>query len=81
MARDDEAKKHSGHAPKHPERIEETWPTYEGGDEHPVSELAAEVQGAEPPFGSDVHPPVPIERHGLRWTVREEGTARHDTDY
>ena len=76
-----ESNGHGERHEKHPERIEETWPTYESGDEHPVSELAAEVQGAEPPFGSDVHPPVPLERHGQRWTVREEGTPRHDTEY
>jgi hypothetical protein len=49
-------------------------------EKHP-ERIAAEVQGAEPPFGSDVHPPVPLERHGQRWTVREEGTPRHDTEY
>ena len=68
------------HAPKHPERIEPTWPHSEDGA-NPVSELAAEAQGAESPFGSDVELPVPLERHGRIWGTRPEGSERHDTPY
>ncbi len=64
---------------KHPEHIEPTWPADE--DEHPVAQLVAERQGADTPFGNDVELPLPLERHGRHWVVREPGTERHDTDF
>lgn len=43
--------------PKYTARLEPTWPQV-GDDEHPVSELAADRQGALSPFG-DVTFPLP----------------------
>ncbi|MEP6697263.1 MAG: hypothetical protein ABJA34_10335 [Pseudonocardiales bacterium] len=67
------------HKDKHPEHIEPTWPTE--GDDRPVNELAAEHQGAAPPFGDDIELPVPLERHGRHYVVRPPGSERHDTDF
>lgn len=50
--------KGGAHRSAHADRIESTWPR-NGGDE-PVSELASEHQGAEAPYGSDVHPPIDL---------------------
>ena len=65
---------------RHPEYVEPTWPAA-SADDHPVSELASDHQGAAAPFGDDIELPVPLERHGRHWTVRPPGTERHDTDY
>ena len=65
---------------KHPEYIEPTWPS-SSPDDHPVTEVAAQRQGADAPFGNDFELPLPLERHGRHWVVREPGTERHDTDF
>jgi len=65
---------------KHPEQIEETWPETDDGG-LAVSEIATTRQGALAPFGDDVHPPIPLERHGRQWAPRRPGTERHDTEY
>ncbi|MDQ6875129.1 MAG: hypothetical protein M3042_08740 [Actinomycetota bacterium] len=65
---------------RHPEYVEPTWPA-RSEDDKPVSELAAEHQGAQSPFGSDIALPVPLERHGRHYVVRPPGAERHDTDY
>lgn len=59
--------------------IEPTWPASD--DEHPVTELASDIQGADRPFGADIPIPAPIERHGRHWVLRPPGTPRHDIDY
>ncbi len=64
---------------KRPQFIEPTWPDSE--DEHPVTELVADIAGADRPFGSDVPIPAPIERHGRHWVMRAPGTERHDIDF
>jgi hypothetical protein len=38
-------------------RIDPTWPEAPDGDEHPVSEIVSDVQGASSPFG-DIEFPV-----------------------
>ena len=52
-----------------PERIDPTWPQLSEED-HPVSELAADRQGALSPFG-DVAFPVPVEDLGYEHPVTE----------
>ena len=39
-----------------PARIDPTWPQGEADEEHPVSELAADMQGALSPFGNVTFP-------------------------
>jgi len=51
------------------DRIDPTWPHAADG-EHPVSELAAEWQGALSPFG-DVEFPLPVEQLGYTHPVTE----------
>ena len=50
-----------------PDRIDPTWPE-ESDDGHPVSELAADRQGALSPFG-DVTFPLPVEELGYEHPV------------
>jgi len=64
---------------KRPDHIERAWPGE--GEDHPVSELVSQRQGADTPFGNDVELPLPLERHGRHWVVREPGTERRDTDF
>jgi hypothetical protein len=45
---------------KHTDRIDPTWPSWSEED-HPVSELAAPVQGALSPFGEVIFPLSPDE--------------------
>lgn len=52
-----------------PDRIDPTWPEASDG-EHPVSELAADRQGALSPFG-DVTFPLPVEDLGYQHPVTE----------
>ncbi len=63
---------------KRPGHIESAWPSDAG--EHPVSELISKRQGADTPYG-EVDLPLPLERHGRHWVVREPGTPRRDTDF
>lgn len=42
------------------DRIDPKWPTGQTGDDHPVSELAADRQGSLSPFGDEIFP-VPAE--------------------
>lgn len=65
-------------ADQHPDHVERAWPT--GADDHPVTELVSQRQGADIPFGQ-VELPLPLERHGRHWVVREPGTERRDTDF
>jgi hypothetical protein len=51
------------------DRIDPTWPAESDG-EHPVSELAADRQGALSPFG-DVTFPLPVEDLGYEHPVTE----------
>jgi hypothetical protein len=53
-----------------PDRIDPTWPTESDDGEHPVSELAADRQGALSPFG-DVTFPLPVEDLGYEHPVTE----------
>lgn len=52
------------------DRTDPTWPEAPAGDKHPVSELAADRQGALSPFG-DVVFPVPVEEIGYEHPVTE----------
>lgn len=55
---------------KHPERVDPTWP---GDDDHghgPVSEIAADRQGALSPFG-ELTFPIPAEDLGYQHPVTE----------
>ncbi|MGB9376952.1 MAG: hypothetical protein WCB04_05490 [Mycobacteriales bacterium] len=63
---------------KRAEHIERAWPN--GPDEHPVAELVGELQGADRPYG-ELELPLPLERHGKHWVIREPGTERRDTDF
>ncbi len=63
---------------KRPQHIERSWPS--DADDHPVAELVSKRQGADTPFG-EVDLPLPLERHGTHWVIREPGTERHDTDF
>lgn len=72
------------HRPDHrraEDRVEPTWPHFDEGEDRPVSELAGELQGADPPFGTDLHPPLPLERHGRFWSFRPPGSERRDSDF
>lgn len=51
---------------KHPERIDPDWPHYDQGEDHAVSELTSETQGAQMPFG-DIDLPADLERDGHSW--------------
>lgn len=53
-----------------PDRIEPTWPEKPANAAHPVSELAADRQGALSPFG-DVTFPLPVEDLGYEHPVTE----------
>lgn len=63
---------------KNPEHIEPAWPSDEEG--HPVSEFLSQRQGSDAPFG-EVELPLPLERHGRNWVIRQPGTERRDTDF
>ena len=52
-----------------PERIDPHWPHGDGG-EHPVSEIAADRQGALSPYG-DITFPLPAEELGYVHPVTE----------
>nr|WP_042192552.1 hypothetical protein [Kibdelosporangium sp. MJ126-NF4]CEL19573.1 FIG057355: hypothetical protein [Kibdelosporangium sp. MJ126-NF4]CTQ94627.1 FIG057355: hypothetical protein [Kibdelosporangium sp. MJ126-NF4] len=53
-----------------PDRIDPTWPEKPANAAHPVSELAADRQGALSPFG-DVTFPLPAEDLGYEHPVTE----------
>ena len=44
---------------KHPERVDPTWPGYDDLGKAPVSEIAADKQGALSPFGELTFPLPP----------------------
>lgn len=54
---------------KKAQRIDPTWPQHQEG-EHPVSELAADRQGALSPFG-DITFPLPADEIGYEHPVTE----------
>ena len=54
---------------KKAQRIDPTWPRHQEG-EHPVSELAADRQGALSPFG-DITFPLPADELGYEHPVTE----------
>ncbi|MFD1146383.1 hypothetical protein [Saccharothrix hoggarensis] len=53
-----------------PERIDPHWPEAPAGEEHPVTELTSDVQGALSPFGTITFP-LPVEDLGYRHPVTE----------